>query len=134
MELAKRVRLLVVDDQPEYFSQLAECAELCAYSFRIECRYADSEQAMTDLLTNWRPTVVVLDVHASFAPGFELLNRLQGKAIPVVVTSSNHSKEIERSVMERGAAAYLQKSDDPEEIERALYTLAGYSFNLNEPN
>lgn len=134
MQLLKQVKVLVVDDQPEYFSQLSESAELCSHQVNVECRYADSPEQIAELMQAWHPSVVILDAHSTSVACFDFLANCRQHAIPVVVTSTNHSPEIEKSAAAYGAIGYIAKSDDPELVEQFVHSLASISFAHTDLN
>ena len=134
MKLERKVKLLVVDDQPEYFSQLSEYVDMCSHQYQFECRFADSRKSVGELLQHWHPTIVVLDAHACSVPCFELLEQLRLESIPVIVTSSSPSREIERTMLQRGATAYLPKTDDPDDLELVVNSLARFAEPADEVN
>ena len=45
----------------------------------------------------------------------------------VIVTSSDHSQEIQDSALAHGAVAYVSKSEDPEIVEQLLEWIVGLS-------
>lgn len=122
-----RVRLLVVDEEPGYFGELCEWAEICSHQYKIECQFADSKQRVDELLKTWAPSVVMLDLHIPDLPCFDILNGCLGHAIPVIATGRAISPELEHSALARGAIAYLPKTSDPEELERILHFVANVS-------
>jgi len=127
MELKNLVRLLVVDEEPNYFAQLREYAELCRHEFQIECKFADSKERLEEVIKQWSPSVVILDLYAIGIPCFEVLEGCRGRSIPVIATCPAYSHEIEHSALSHGAVAYRPKSDDPEELEQTLHLVANVS-------
>ena len=127
MDLKKTVRLLVVDEQSDYFGELRQYAQMLDDRYNITCEFTDSSHTAQQILESWEPSVVLLDVHLSDMSNFDFLEDCQANAIPVVVTGHCPSREIERSVLSRGAIAYFPKSHDPDEMEEMMNMLAKVS-------
>lgn len=66
-------RLLIVDDQPDVANVVKAMADEIGYVARVVERSADFES----VLSQWRPTVVLLDIIMPERDGLELLGALQ---------------------------------------------------------
>lgn len=128
----KKVRLLVVDDQPEYFEFIQEFSEICSHVYDIVCTYADTGEKAFELIRTWEPSIVLVDVHTANLDCFEFLDRCKRGAQPVIAVSNEQSKEIERSVLAKGATAYLPKTENPDEMESLLQEIISFSDELPE--
>ncbi|MCO6429833.1 MAG: response regulator [Deltaproteobacteria bacterium] len=124
----KQVRLLIIGDEAveeggSYYGQLKECAELCRHLFDITCNVAASGESGMKLIQGWEPTVVLLEAHLSDISSLDILRCGNENSIPVVVTSHYRSHEIEETFTQGGAAAYLPKTDDPDDFEQILHKI-----------
>jgi DNA-binding NtrC family response regulator len=120
----KSLKLLVVNDQLGYIDQLSDHAEMNDHLYDIELKIAESMDRVYQLISYWRPSVILLDAHVFGVNCFELLQQIKDGFIPVVVTSQHNSTEIEQSALENGAALYLSTGEDPEIIENLLEQIA----------
>ena len=127
METRKHIKLLVVDEQLEYFQRIREFAELCAHQYKFECLFSPSEEEACANLKTWQPSVVLVDLHTEKISWEKLFEGCRASLIPVVATSLSPSKELAKNILDHGAAVYLPKSDDPEELEQLLQTVATVS-------
>ena len=133
LQRRKKVRLLVVGDDSQdkfdpYYSGLKECAELCAHIYDITCNFTTSGEKAVELLETWEPTVLLVDAHLHDMNCLDLVKHSCAGHVPVVVTSDHPSPEIAQSAKEQGAAAYIAKTENPDEFEMLLQrivTLAG---------
>lgn len=124
METKRRLRVLVVDEETEYFKQLVECAELCRHELDVEYQYASSREQANQLIRSWAPSAVVVDLHLCGDSGFDLIRGCTESSIPVVATSPQRSSTLERDALRQGASAYFAQSEDFEELETLLRTIS----------
>ena len=122
--MSEKIRLLVIDESPEYFESLKECAEMCSHQYSIDCRYSDTEKDALSVAKKWEPEVIILDIHLGDSTGFDLVQRLRESPAQIIVASSKPSMEICESALSKGALAYVAKDDDPEELEKVLMQVA----------
>jgi two-component system response regulator DevR len=66
--------------------------------------------------------VLVLDLGLEDCHGFEVLARLQAEScqIRVIIHTGHSSKELAAHALQKGAAAYVVKTGEPEELLRAI--------------
>jgi two-component system, OmpR family, response regulator CpxR len=108
-----RTRLLVVDDDQELCSMLAEY--LGPEGFSVET--AGSGSAALERVGRGALDLVVLDVMLPELSGFEVLRRLRaGSRIPVIMLTAR-GEEVDRVIgLELGADDYLAKPFSPREL------------------
>jgi FixJ family two-component response regulator len=68
------------------------------------------------------PACLVLDIELDGVSGMELLDRLKadGSSVPIVVMTAADDESTQRSVLEAGCAAYLQKPSSAELLLDAI--------------
>jgi DNA-binding NarL/FixJ family response regulator len=118
------IRLGVVDDHPAIAEAIARRAEL-AGDIEVAATARTAEEARA-LLDSRDLTVVVLDLDLGAGPsGLELLGaRPRDTGPPVIVVSAARTPSLVRAALERGAAGYLAKTADVDEILLAARTVA----------
>jgi DNA-binding NarL/FixJ family response regulator len=121
--LRKEVRLLVVDDNRDHFEALSEVADMYNPDFRIECRLACTGVETLEVLEEWKPSVVLIDLH-SIADALSFVRQLAEQGRSVVATSAHRSSELSTVADQYGAVGYLSKSDNPEELEALVEFVA----------
>ena len=117
-------RVLVVDDSPAIRTLLTVNLELEGYDVRAA---ADGEEGL-EIVAQWHPHVVTLDVVMPRLDGFETLERLRADPataeLPVVmVTARAQAADRERGDA-LGVDAYLSKPFEPAELVAVVGRLA----------
>jgi DNA-binding NtrC family response regulator len=112
-------RVLVVDDSEGVRSYLASLLELRGYAVDTA---GDGRSALALLESGAAPDAVLLDVMMPGVDGLETLRRLRARhpGLPVVMLSVVGKAATIVEAMQLGAADYLNKPFEEEELERAL--------------
>ncbi len=136
METAKHVgsvrrRVLVVDDAEGIRTYLANCLELRGYEVDSA---GDGASALALLEGGADPDVVLLDVMMPGIGGLETLERIRelAPAVPVVMLSVVGRAGTIVDAMQRGAADYLTKPFEEEELLATLEKVLEESALLRE--
>jgi len=127
MMIRKFVKLLVVDDQSDQFEQIQDLADMYSSEYRVECKLASSDEEARGLLSSWRPSVILLDIHLTGSKGFDLLSYLSDQGAPVVATSEIRIADMYDTAEQYGAVGYMPKGDSQEEVESLMDYLAEVS-------
>lgn len=132
MSVRKEVRVLVVEDQAEQFDSLNEYADMYHSSYNVICKRADSSFTAKELMRTWHPSVVLLDAHVTDDDGGDQIGYFSDAGVAVVVMSRVRSAKIEESAINKGAAAYISKSENPDDVEALLELLGAVSPEIGE--
>jgi two-component system KDP operon response regulator KdpE len=113
-------KILVVDDDPDLVRALR--LRLRANNFEVSTAtdgYSAVAAAQKD-----HPSLIVLDLGLPVGDGFVVLDRLQSidalAGIPVVVLSARDPQANEERALKAGAAAFLQKPADNDELMNVI--------------
>ena len=120
MEDLHTVKLLVIDDFSSFFEIISHYADICSHLVRIECKYAACESEALGIIKEWDPSVVLVDLYLPDLNGFDFVERYRDMLPPIIITCESRSRELEERARLRGASAYLQKSDNPDDMEYVL--------------
>ncbi len=112
-----RLRALIVDDEPIARQILREELEVLA-SVDVVGEAENGEAALT-LLDSKSPDVMFLDIQMPVMNGFELLSRMHGGRMPVVVMVTAYDQHAIRA-FEAGAIDYLLKPVSQERLTQAV--------------
>jgi DNA-binding NtrC family response regulator len=114
----KDLKVLLVDDEPEFVSTLAERLKLR----EIQARIAHDGKTALEMIREDQPHVVVLDVMMPEMDGIEVLTEIKKIAplVEVVLLTGYAKLELALKGMEMGAFDYLIKSIS---IDELLYKL-----------
>ena len=121
----KAVRLLVVGNDSEsnvneYFGHLKDFAEISTHVYNIDCNFVHKGEEALKQIKDWHPNVILVDVHLEDINSFNVLEQCRREHLPVIVTSDFRLPDVEKSVENSGASAYIPKSDSPDDFEYLL--------------
>lgn len=113
------IKLLIVDDEEEFTSALAERLRLRHYNTRV----ASNGEVAVGKIQEERPDIVLLDLHIPGMSGLEILTRIQAMdaSIQVIILTGSVG-DIAELTMRAGAVDHMIK---PVDIENLLEKLQG---------
>ena len=107
------VRILLIDDDPEFCSLLNDYLELNSIS--LTC--AHDGQSGLDILVRRAFDLILLDMFLPDINGLDVLRRIRRKQSPPVVMLSAHNEETDRIIaLEIGADDYVPKAFSSREL------------------
>ncbi|MFB9837064.1 response regulator [Actinoallomurus acaciae] len=115
------VRVLVVDDHPMWRDGVAR--DLTEAGFAVVGTAGDGAQALR-VAAATRPQVVLLDLNLPGLSGAELIARLRGPSLRVLVLSASGERRDVLDAVTAGATGYLVKSARLEELVAAVRATA----------
>ncbi len=128
LKRGKAVRLLIVGDDSDssihnYFEHLKDFTEMSNHIYNIDCAIITKGEEALQKIEDWNPNVILVDVHLPDINSFEVLDLCRKEHLPVIVTSDFRLPEVEKSVENSGASAYIPKSDCPDDFEYLLHRI-----------
>jgi len=119
LDHARPIRVLVVDDNAGFRESLLSL--LFAGNLQVVGEAGSGAEAL-DLVGSLAPDVVLMDVRMPAMDGIEATRRLKERfpAVGVVALSSHEDQEIVRGMLVAGAAGYVLKDSDGDEILTAV--------------
>ncbi len=120
------LRVLIVDDEPIARKVLRQ--ELICLGGIVIVGEADNGEAALSQITAQAPDLVFLDIQMPGMGGFELLNRLQGGRLPVVIMVTAFDQHAVRA-FEAGAIDYLLKPISQQRLQQAVERAARLHHN-----
>lgn len=114
----KNLRILLVDDEEEFVTTLAERLELRG----LQARTALNGEDALHMIEAEIPQIVILDVMMPGLGGFEVLRRIKAQhpQIPVILLTGRGSEKEGVKGMELGAFDYLMKPLNIEELIKKM--------------
>jgi len=118
------IRIAIVDDHPlvraglrQYFSDHVD--------LRVVAECSCAREAM-DVVRQELADVLLLDISMPGTSGVDALQAIKARApqLPVLILSSFAEEHYALALLRQGAAGYLAKDCDPEDIVRAIRTVA----------
>ena len=102
-------KVLVIEDDPDYRNLLRQYVALMGYDVRV----ADGGQAGLDMFFEWRPDLVITDIHMPEVTGLMVLKKIKEHAlmldVPVIVISTDGSEEMLVVALSTGASEFMTK-------------------------
>ncbi|MBV2182867.1 response regulator [Castellaniella sp. MT123] len=107
------MKILVVEDEPKLAEVLRTYLEAAGY----EVRCVDNGLQVMDLVREWEPSLVLLDLMLPGRDGLDVCRDIRGHAaIPVIMVTAR-TEEIDRLLgLELGADDYICKPYSPREV------------------
>ncbi|MCD6296446.1 MAG: response regulator [Deltaproteobacteria bacterium] len=114
----KNLKILLIDDEEEFVTTLAERLELRG----LQARTALNGEAALQMIKVDTPQIVILDVMMPGIGGFEVLRRIkkQYPQLPVILLTGRGSTKEGIKGMELGAFDYLMKPLNIEELIKKM--------------
>lgn len=105
-----KIKILLIDDETEFTSALAERLELRGY----ETRAADNGVAGIEIVQNEAFDIAILDLMMPGVGGLDVLRQLKvlGLTLPVILLTGHGSTREGMEGMRMGAVDYLMKPID----------------------
>jgi DNA-binding response OmpR family regulator len=116
--------VLVVEDDGALNQLVGAYVELAGFGYRSAL---DGQSAVRSV-NEQRPSMVILDLMLPDMDGFEVCRRLKATprtaGVPVVMLTAMTQEESRRRGLEAGAAAYMTKPFDPDELIEMIRSTA----------
>src|SRR5687767_1373923 len=124
-----RARILIIDDEPANVEVLRRLLERSGLT-RIETT-TDPRQAR-DLYVEFRPDLILLDLHMPHLDGLEVMDALNQVAeatyLPIIILTGDLSAEARRDALSRGAKDFIHKPFSSDEVLLRIGTLLETRF------
>jgi DNA-binding response OmpR family regulator len=114
----QNLRILLVDDEEEFVTTLAERLELRG----LQARVALNGEAALQMIEADIPQIVILDIMMPGIGGFEVLRRIKAQhpQLPVILLTGRGSTKEGVKGMQLGAFDYLMKPLNIEELIKKM--------------
>ena len=118
------IRIAIIDDHPmvraglcQFFAEQAD--------FHVVAEAGDGRQAL-DIVRGGEVDVIVLDIAMPGQNGVDTLAAIRARApdLPVLILSGHAESQYATTLLRLGASGYLNKDCDPDEIVKAVRTVA----------
>jgi putative two-component system response regulator len=125
----RNARILIVDDEPVNVDLLRRLLERAGFS-RIESTNDSREAA--DLYVQFRPDLILLDLHMPHRTGLEVMEELnqiaEASYLPILMLTGDDTPEAKRDALSRGAKDFLNKPFHSDEVLLRIGTLLETRF------
>ena len=119
--------ILIVDDEPDFAEVLADRLEANGYDVRIAHRARECYA----LVAEAEPDLIMLDIQMPEISGMEALVELKihHPRVPVLMMSASVVQTAARESVEKGAAGFLKKPFEPEELMQKVRAILAADRN-----
>lgn len=114
------IRALIIDDEQAGINTLSLLIARYEGSIRVVASTTIATEGI-DLIEDYRPDVVFLDISMPYMSGFELLNRVSYKDFKLVFTTAHQEYAIQ--AIKSKAFDYLLKPIDPDDFKQCIENL-----------
>ena len=120
MELANRVKVLIVDDEPQDRIRIKNALDREADGFEVVGEAASAEEAL-EIIESGEPELIFTDIHMKQMSGLELAERIrelyEGCHV-VIITGSRKFEEVRRALC-AGVEDFLLKPVEEGELRKS---------------
>lgn len=119
------IRVLVVDDEPDSNEAVRVLLDHCG----AEVRVAGSATHALEILSRWKPDVLVTDIGMPGEDGYALLRRVRSRSddsaqVPAIALTAFASAEDRARLLSAGFRLHLAKPVEPGELTAAIAAVA----------
>jgi DNA-binding NtrC family response regulator len=117
-------RVLIVDDEAEVRSALADIVRAMRYTDTLEVAEASDGQEGLNAVVAQRPDLILLDLQMPRMSGLALLKQIHqvDRRLPMIVITATQDTRLAAEALGQGAVAYLPKPFDPRHVEMLVAT------------
>jgi CheY-like chemotaxis protein len=119
------IRVLLVDDEPDANEAVRVLLDHCG----AEVQVAGSASLAMDVLSRWRPDVLLTDIGMPNEDGYALLRRIRSRGdglahLPAIALTAYASSEDRTQLLSAGFQLHLAKPAEPGELTAAVAAVA----------
>jgi len=117
------VRVLIVDDEPDFVELIREFVARSGYEPLLACNGPEALRKVREE----RPHIVLLDIRMSGMDGIEVLRKIReiDREVGVIMLTALNDSGVRRRSLRLGAFDYLVKPLDFKDLERVLLQKVG---------
>jgi len=117
-------RILIVDDEPTNTSLLEALLTRWGYE---QVRSVNDPREAVAAYREFKPDLLMLDLHMPFVDGFEVMHQLEevddGVRVPIIVLTADASRETKRRALASGGQDFVTKPFDADEVKLRIANL-----------
>lgn len=129
---ADAYKVLIIEDSPA----LAEYFRLVLNEAGIDARYETDPMQALDKLVDFRPEIVLLDLHMPHCNGWELASiiRQHGSfvTLPILFLSGESDQDLQLQAIRSGGDDFLKKPVDPRQLVAAILSRSERARQLSQ--
>jgi CheY-like chemotaxis protein len=116
----KKPRILIADDFEDYRTPLRMMLKLAGF----EVLEAENGQQAVEMTRREKPDLALIDVTLPVIDGLQVTRQILSEAefrfLPIIIVSGHDSEEVGQQAAAAGAAAYISKRIEFEELKKLI--------------
>jgi CheY-like chemotaxis protein len=116
----KKPRILIADDFEDYRTPLRMMLKLAGF----EVLEAENGQQAVEMTRREKPDLALIDVTLPVIDGLQVTRQILSEAefrfLPIIIVSGHDSEEVSQQAAAAGAAAYISKRIEFEELKKLI--------------
>ena len=125
-------KILIVDDEPDIVKVIA--SRLKANNYDVEVAF-DAREAI-QVAHKVKPDLIILDIKMPSGSGISVYENLSifgdTARVPVIFITAYSNDEVRKKVLDLGAADFMEKPFNPDELTEKVNRILGKSANRGE--
>lgn len=130
--MKKEIKVFIADDHTLFRKAMVNLL----HTFKRVSAIKDAEngKALLDLIKHETPDVAIIDLQMPIMDGAETCERLIAKYpdVKIIILTMHDSEKYMLHMIELGVHAFLLKNSEPDELERAIYSVYDKDFYHND--
>ena len=128
----KKFRVYIADDHTLFRKAMVNL--LRTFDRVSEVKDAENGKDLLALIKTERPDVAIVDLQMPIMDGAETCENIIARYpdIKIIILTMHDSEKFILHMMETGVHAFLLKNTEPEELEKAIYSVAEKDFYHND--
>jgi CheY-like chemotaxis protein len=113
----QKIRLLFIPEDAVSKELAKEQSDFLRYDYDIDIKFANTREEALNLMINWTPSVVVLDLYCPHFDTLKFLEEWKGGLAEFVALGTSASSELIKSLREKGAISLVMQHDPQDDLE-----------------
>jgi two-component system response regulator DegU len=128
----KKFKVYIADDHTLFRKAMVNL--LKSFDRVHEVRDAENGKELLSLIKAEKPDVVIVDLQMPVMDGAETCENIISRYpdVKIIILTMHDSEKFVLHMMEAGVHAFLLKNTEPEELEKAIYSVAEKDFYHND--
>lgn len=128
----KKLKVYIADDHTLFRKAMVNMLE--GFDHVVEVKDAENGKELLELIKYEQPDVAVVDLQMPVMDGIETSKKIISKYpnVKIVILTMVDSEQYIIHMIELGVHAFLLKNTDPDELEKAIYSVYENDFYNNE--
>jgi len=129
--IRQKIRLLFIPEDAVSKELAEEQSDFLRYDYDIDIKFASTREEAFNMMINWTPSVVVLDVYCPYFDTLQFLEEWKGGLAEFVALGTSASSELINSLREKGAISLVLQHDPLDDLELLFREICCVAPNID---